>query len=287
MSDQNDKYKGLQLIPETVLKKKHDLDEMKATRVAQQLINPRGNTKVFSSKAKAVKIAKPEKYVARARSRLHHTRRLNRVLKKGMQKRASNKKITESKVVYPDGLEDDLEQKFATEVNYASNSVGSKLVFCVRIRDDLGAPKDVSRVLSHLRLRNVNEGVFVRYNTSGRKQLHLIEPWITYGVVSKSVITDLINRRGHGKIDKKRVPLTDNTIIEKALCDETEILCVEDLVHEIFNVGDDFGKANSFLWPFRLSAPKSKFQKQKLNFKDGGDYGDRGEEMDDLIRQML
>ena len=26
---------------------------------------------------------------------------------------------------------------------------------------------------------------------------------------------------------------------------------------------------------------------EKLNFKDGGDYGDRGEEMDDLIRQML
>jgi hypothetical protein len=36
-----------------------------------------------------------------------------------------------------------------------------------------------------------------------------------------------------------------------------------------------------------LAAPRSKFQKQKLNFKDGGDYGDRGEEIDDLIRQML
>eukprot|EP00560_Eucampia_antarctica_P006911 CAMPEP_0197823940 /NCGR_PEP_ID=MMETSP1437-20131217/1262_1 /TAXON_ID=49252 ORGANISM="Eucampia antarctica, Strain CCMP1452" /NCGR_SAMPLE_ID=MMETSP1437 /ASSEMBLY_ACC=CAM_ASM_001096 /LENGTH=287 /DNA_ID=CAMNT_0043423367 /DNA_START=79 /DNA_END=942 /DNA_ORIENTATION=- len=287
MSDQNEKKQELQLIPETVLKKKHDLDEMKATSVAQQLINPRGNKKVFSSKTKSVKIAKPEKYVVRARSRLHHTRRLNRVLKKGMQKRASNKKITETKVVYPDGLEEDVEQKLATEVNYASNSVGSKLVFCVRIRDDLGTPKDVARILSRLRLRNVNEGVFARYNTSTRKQLHLIEPWVTYGVASKSVIADLISRRGHGKIEQKRVPLSDNTIIEKALGNDTGIICVEDLVHEIYSVGSDFGKANIFLWPFRLSAPKSKFQKQKLNFKDGGDYGDRGEEMDDLIRKML
>ena len=97
----------------------------------------------------------------------------------------------------------------------------------------------------------------------------------------------MVSRRGHGKIDQKRAPLSDNTIIEKSLGDETGIICVEDLVHEIFNVGKDFGKANAFLWPFRLSAPKSKFQKQKLNYQDGGDYGDRGEEMDDLVRQML
>ena len=131
------------------------------------------------------------------------------------------------------------------------------------------------------------QGVFIRYNTTSRKQLHLVESWVTYGVVSKSIIADLISRRGHGKIDQKRAPLSDNTIIEKSLGDETGIICVEDLVHEIFNVGKDFGKANAFLWPFRLSASKSKFQKQKLNYQDGGDYGDRGEEMDDLVRKML
>jgi len=41
------------------------------------------------------------------------------------------------------------------------------------------------------------------------------------------------------------------------------------------------------LWTFQLSAPRSKFQREKLNFKDGGDYGDRGEEIDELIRQIL
>lgn len=149
--------KQLQLIPEVVLKKKYDLDELKASRVAQELLNPRGNNKVFSSKSKSIKIAKPEKFVARSRSRLHHSRRLNRVLKKGMQKRASDSKIIKSKLVFPDGLEINDETKLSSEVNYASNSVGSKLVFCVRIRDDLGIPKDVNKVLSRFRLRNVNE----------------------------------------------------------------------------------------------------------------------------------
>lgn len=133
------------------------------------------------------------------------------------------------------------------------------------------------------------QGVFLRYDESTRKKLHLIEPWVTYGIPSRSMVNDLIRRRGYGKLEGKRVPLSDNTIIEKALGEETDgaVICVDDMVHEISSVGKEFKKVNNFLWTFLLSAPKSKFQKQKLNYKDGGDYGDRGEEIDDLIRQML
>ena len=122
-----------------------------------------------------------------------------------------------------------------------------------------------------------------------KKLLHLVEPWVTYGIPSKAMISDLLHRRGHGKVDGQRIPLSDNTLIEKALGDETEggIICVQDLEHELYSVGEHFTKANAFLWPFCLTAPKSKFQKRKLNFKDGGDYGDRGQEIDDLIRLML
>jgi 60S ribosomal protein uL30 len=103
------------------------------------------------------------------------------------------------------------------------------------------------------------------------------------------MVNDLIRRRGYGTMEGKRVPLSDNTIIEKVLGEETDgsVICVDDMVHEISSVGKEFKKVNGFLWTFQLSAPKSKFQKQTLNFKDGGDYGDRGEEIDDLIRQML
>lgn len=33
---------------------------------------------------------------------------------------------------------------------------------------------------------------------------------------------------------------------------------MEDLVHEIFTVGDNFKKASNFLWPFKLNNPKGK-----------------------------
>ena len=35
-----------------------------------------------------------------------------------------------------------------------------------------------------------------------------------------------------------------------------DIICMEDLVHEIFTVGDNFKKASNFLWPFKLNNPK-------------------------------
>jgi len=149
--------------------------------------------------------------------------------------------------------------------------------------------RKVRRALGHLRLRNPHEGVFVRYNDSNAKMLHLVEPFVAYGTPSKSLVNDLIRQRGHGKVDGKRVPLTDNTIIEKALGDDTGMICVEDLVHEIYSVGDDFSKAATFLWPFRLTAARSKFQKEKLNQKDGKreEYGDKGEEIEEYVRLML
>ena len=133
------------------------------------------------------------------------------------------------------------------------------------------------------------KGVFCRYDSTSRKMLHLVEPWVTYGVPSKQMVSELIHKRGYCKVDGKRTALSDNTIVEKVLGEKTEgaVICVEDLIHEIYNVGEEFQKSNSFLWTFHLVAPRSKFQKEKLDYKDGGDYGDRGEEMDDLIRQML
>jgi len=93
----------------------------------------------------------------------------------------------------------------------------------------------------------------------------------------------------------ERIPLSDNTIVEKHLGVKTdnEVICIEDIVHELYTVGENFSKVNSFLWPFYLSSTHSKFQKDKLNYQPGGDfqrggeYGDRGEEMDDLLRSML
>lgn len=266
----------LPLVPESVLRKRHDLDDLARKRAAAAIPSKK-ERKLHGKKAFYVK--KPETFIARAKSRRCHEIRYKRVLKKGMQKRASNKPTKAIKEIVDDEGE-------VTEVEYQSNSVGANLVFVIRIRDHLGEPPIVQRTLSSLRLRHIHEGVFVNYNDSMRKMLHLVEPWVVYGKPSKAVVNDLITRRGFGKVDGKRVPLSDNVTIEKELGDKN-IICVEDLVHEIYNVGDSFKAATSFLWPFRLTDSKTEFERRVLKLKDGKDYGDKGDAINEYIKQVL
>jgi large subunit ribosomal protein L7e len=274
----NKKTPELPLVPEAVLRKRHDLDELARKRAAAAL--PTKKARKLHGK-KAVYVKKPETFLARAKSRRNHEIRYKRVLKKGMQKRASQQPATAVKEVTPDdGVTE------VTNVEYQANSVGANLVFVIRIRDHIGEPRSVRRALSHMRLRNIHEGVFCRYTESTRKSLHLVEPWVVYGKPSEALVNDLIRRRGFGKVDGKRVQLSDNVTIEEALGDKN-IICVEDLVHEIANVGESFKDAASFLWPFRLTDSKSPFERQILKLKDGKAYGDKGEAINEYIQQVL
>ena len=99
-------------------------------------------------------------------------------------------------------------------------------------------------------------------------------------------IRELVYKRGYGKVDKQRVPLSDNRVIEQTL-GKHDILCVEDLVHEIATAGPNFKQASNFLWPFKLSNPNGGWRTRKFShYIQGGDFGNREENINKLIRQM-
>lgn len=52
-------------------------------------------------------------------------------------------------------------------------------------------------------------------------------------------VRELIYKRGYGKVDRQRIPLSNNQVIEEAL-GKYNILSIEDLVHEIVTVGPNF-----------------------------------------------
>jgi len=116
--------------------------------------------------------------------------------------------------------------------------------------------------------------------------LLLVEPYITYGTPNLKTIREVIYKRGFGKINKQRIPLSTNDLIAKAL-GQYKIICIEDLIHEIATVGPHFKEANNFLWPFKLSAPLGGFTRfKKIHFSEGGDHGNREEEINKLVRRM-
>jgi len=284
----------LPLVPESVLKKRHDLDDLIRKKAAKQQLQ-----QSYKKRGKGGKdtfyVKKPETIITRAKSRRNNRIRFKRVQKKGMQTKASNKKQFATKELeehdedetMKDMGEEEPTHKINSTVTYQTNSIGAPVVFAVRIRDGIGAPKEVRRTLTQLRLRNIHEGVFLRYTDTTRKMLHLVEPWVVYGPPSKAVVSDLVERRGFGNINGERVPLSDNTIIEQELGDDCNIVCKEDLVHEITSAGDAFEKASGFLWPFRLTDHMTEFERRTLKLKDGKDYGDRGEAISEYIQDIL
>ena len=78
------------------------------------------------------------------------------------------------------------------------------------------------------------------------EMLKVVEPWIAYGYPNLKTVRELIYKRGYGKIDKQRIALTDNALIEGAL-GKYGIVCMEDLIHEIYTVGPNFKQASNFL----------------------------------------
>jgi len=162
----------------------------------------------------------------------------------------------------------------------------SQLVFVIRIRGINNVSPKVKKILQLLRLRQVHNGVFVKLNKATLNMLLLVEPYVTYGAPNLKSVQELMYKRGYGKTDKQRIPLTDNKIIASAL-GKFNIICVEDLIHEIYTVGPHFKEANNFLWPFKLSAPLGGFTRfKKIHFSEGGDHGNREEEINKLIRRM-
>ena len=101
--------------------------------------------------------------------------------------------------------------------------------------------------------------------------LQLVEPYITYGEANLKSVRELIYKRGYGKVNKQRIPLNDNKVIEQSL-GKYGIVSIEDLVHEIYTAGPNFKQASNFLWPFKLSNPNGGFRTRKFkHFIEGGE----------------
>jgi len=161
-----------------------------------------------------------------------------------------------------------------------------KLAFVMRIRGINGLHPKPRKVLQLLRLRQINNGVFVKMNKAVLNMLRIAEPYIAWGYPNLKSIKELVYKRGFGKVDGRRIPLTDNSIIEKKL-GRHGIICMEDIIHEIKTVGPHFKEVSNFLWYFKLNTPNGGWRKKNNHFVDGGDFGCRDDKINNLLRRMI
>ncbi|KAJ3333021.1 60S ribosomal protein L7 [Blyttiomyces sp. JEL0837] len=240
--------KKLPTVPESVLKKRKTLEKIQADRAAR-LVESKKDAK---NKRKVI-FKRAEQYVKEYRSKERDEIRLRRAAK-------------------------------ANGSFYVPAE--AKLAFVVRLKGiNKLAPKP-RKILQLLRLTKINSGAFVKLNKATLQMLQWVAPYIAWGYPNLKTVRELIYKRGFAKVNKQRIPITDNSVIEKAL-GQYGIICMEDLIHEIFTVGPNFKQANNFLWPFTLSNPTGGFPgKKSIHFIEGGESGNREEHINELIHKM-
>ena len=137
----------------------------------------------------------------------------------------------------------------------------------------------------------INNAVLLRMNSASINMLRLVAPFVTFGTPNLKTVRELVYKRGFASVSpkpglkKQRIPITDNKLIEDNL-GKFGIVCMEDLIHELYTVGPNFREANHFLWPFKLSCAKGGMARKRYSFIENGQYGDRDELINPLVRRM-
>jgi 60S ribosomal protein uL30 len=163
----------------------------------------------------------------------------------------------------------------------------SKLVFVIRIRQAVGMNARSVRALKLLRLNRVNSGTFLKLNMTTLNLLRVVEPYVTWGYPNLKTVRDMMYKHGYGSVDGKRTPLTSNADIEKML-GRYDIICLEDIIHEIMSVGPHFKEVVAFLYLFKLNKPAGGWKKKRTaKFSDGGECGARGDKINELLKNMI
>ncbi|GME86117.1 unnamed protein product [[Candida] boidinii] len=249
--------------PEILLRKRRNADKLRLEK--QQLAKKRENDKKINKlnnrKSKFIRV---ESLIAKNKASIRENYRI---------KRLSN------------SLKDQKDKEQQINNDNIDNNIDDKLIFIVRIQGPLGAkiPNKSKKILNILRLNHLYNGVFIKLNSNIEPLLKLISPYIVIGKPSLSTIRNLIQKRGQidssitnntttsseniiqdnnnteGEIinDKQVITssqLNDNNYIEEKL-GEYGIICVEDIIHEIVTIGDNFKIVCNFLKPFELNPP--------------------------------
>jgi len=235
-------------VPEAILKRRK-----RTADNAKRLQKFVGKVRVARKAKRSVIFKKAERYVSEYRKLEHETIRLKRLAKKN---------------------------------NNFFVPAEPKLALVIRIRGINQLHPKPRKILQLLRLLQINNATFVKLTAATTAMLRLVEPYVTYGYPNLKTVQQLVYKRGFARSRSQRLPITSNAIIEQHL-KKCGIVCVEDLIHELFTVGPHFKEANHFLWTFKLNPPRGGWTKVTQGYTEGGDFGNREEAINKLVRLMV
>lgn len=153
----------------------------------------------------------------------------------------------------------------------------SNLMLIIRLRGSAGSPWFIEETLRNLRLSRVFNAMLYPDTNPLKGMLIKVQPYVTWGEPSDEVLSMLLSKlKPKGKTIEEALKSigVENTSNLKQAIVEGKIK-----LHEL----DD-----TFSLPLRLHPPRGGFKGSvKRPFKDEGEFGYRGQKINELVKRMI
>lgn len=134
----------------------------------------------------------------------------------------------------------------------AADETNPKLLLVMRHAGKKIFDKTTTDIFKTLGMSQRHNAVFLENNKENQLLLRVIEPFVVYGFPSLTTIRELLFKKGFASISGKKTAIQSNTMVEENLGDKG-VICLEDIIHEIYTVGPNFAAVNEFLCSFTVS----------------------------------
>lgn len=275
MSEVTEEKKVLNSNPEILLRKRRNAD---ITRLEKQELARKKQEQRKKEKSKNKKrFVRAESLVASTLATNREKERIKRISKLEAKKSKgdlahlpSDKnfflKVTEKKRDELDVEDEEDEEDDGFDRVKVPYNGEEQLLFVLRVRGPVAAsiPNKAFKILNVLRLEEINTAVFIKLNEKTFSLLKIVAPYVIVGKPSLKSIRSIIQKRSRimhkreGEEEEHEIILNDNNIVEEKL-GEAGVICIDDIIHEIATLGENFTQCNFFLQPFKLNREVSGF----------------------------
>ena len=154
-----------------------------------------------------------------------------------------------------------------------------KCLVAVRVRGTVSATAEVRETLELLHLTHTNHALLIDSRPAYQGMLQRVNNYVTWGEPTKETVAAMLQKRGKSVGGKK---LTDE-FIQKA-----GYKSIDDLAEAIVNCKVAWQKLTDTQPTFRLHPPSKGYKgKTKKAFRAGGEAGNRGEAINELVKRMI
>ena len=154
-----------------------------------------------------------------------------------------------------------------------------KSLVAIKVRGTISAKREARETLDMLKMKKTHNAVIIDDRPSFVGMLYRVQNYVTWGEVTKEMLSEMIKKRGRLVGNKK---FTDD--YAKELGYES----IDEIAKAITEGKVEYSKLNKVRSVFRLHPPKKGFKgKTKKSFATGGEAGYRSEKINDLIKRMI